>query len=149
MKNNNWMLILGAVIVLGALYYFFMMDRTSPTDDTMMEETTTTGSSVVLDEQNASGETGTVSMTEENGQVTVVISLIGAPETAQPAHIHTGSCPTPGAVVYPLSNVVNGVSSTVLDVSMDDLISQQPLAINVHQSATALNEYVACGDLAL
>ncbi|MBI4136976.1 CHRD domain-containing protein [Candidatus Roizmanbacteria bacterium] len=117
-------------------------------DSAMMEEDATMSeSSVVLSEQSDSGENGTVTLTEEEGQVTVVISLTGAPETAQPAHIHTGSCPTPGGVVYPLTNVVNGMSETVIDVTMAELESQLPLAVNVHKSAAETNVYVACGDL--
>ena len=48
---------------------------------------------------------------------------------------------------YPLSNVVNGVSETVLNVTFDQLLSERPLGINVHKSATELNISVASGNL--
>lgn len=64
-----------------------------------------------------------------------------------PAHIHTGTCPTPGAVVYPLTSITAGMSETVLGTSTKSLIGGFPLAINVHKSSTDLAAYVACGDL--
>ncbi|MCR4324312.1 MAG: hypothetical protein NUV69_01345 [Candidatus Curtissbacteria bacterium] len=67
--------------------------------------------------------------------------------TPQPAHIHSGSCPTPGAIVYSLANVVDGESNTVLNTTMEKLKSQKPLAINVHKSQQEVNTYVACGNL--
>jgi hypothetical protein len=81
--------------------------------------------------------------------VSVVLSLKGGKFMApQPAHIHVGSCPTPGAVKYPLTNVVNGKSVTMLNVSMKELLaSSDKLAINVHKSAAEVTNYTACGDL--
>ena len=64
-----------------------------------------------------------------------------------PAHIHVGACPTPGAVAYPLTAIVGGLSETVLSTSTKGLIAGLPLAINVHKSPTELSTYVACGDL--
>lgn len=66
---------------------------------------------------------------------------------AYPAHIHVGSCPTPGAVKYPLNPVVNGKSKTLIDVSVGDLVKGLPLAVNLHKSATELATSVACGNL--
>lgn len=64
-----------------------------------------------------------------------------------PAHIHAGSCPTPGAVVYPLTAITSGMSETVLATSTKSLIRSFPLAINVHKSSTDMSTYVSCGDL--
>lgn len=158
------MLIVGGIIIVGAIYFLMMerpasddatLDNTMPTDgsgameDEVSEGDMMTEAAVLLSEQNESGETGMVTMTEENGQITVSISMSGAPETAQPAHIHTGSCPTPGGIVYPLTDVVNGMSETVIDATMEDLRGQLPLAVNIHQSAAEIQEYVACGDVNL
>lgn len=104
---------------------------------------------VTLAQQNDSGEEGTVDLVEENGQVKVTINLSGVPETDQPAHIHAGACPEPGAVVYPLTNVVNGTSETMVDTTMAQLQAQMPLAVNVHKSADEVSTYVACGDILL
>lgn len=100
-----------------------------------------------LKTQNRSGESGTAEIYDENGKVKVVIALTGAPRTAQPAHIHVGACPNPGAVKYPLANVINGTSTTMLTVPLDEIMNGLPLAVNVHKSAKELKTYVACGDI--
>ena len=102
---------------------------------------------VSITAQNGSGETGTATLTPQGDKTRVEVKLDGAPSSAQPAHIHEGSCakldPKPK---YPLQNVVGGKSSTVLPVSVSTLASGA-YAINVHKSAEDLKTYVACGDL--
>ena len=107
---------------------------------------------VTLAEQNASGESGTATIKVEDAGIEVEIELDGAPATAQPAHIHSGSCAELGDVVYPLENVVNGKSTTVVDLSLADLaaaVTGGGMAINVHQSVEDIGTYVACGDVSL
>jgi len=58
-----------------------------------------------------------------------------------------GACPGVGAVKYPLTSIVNGASTTVLSVTLDQLKKELPLAINVHKSATEVSTYTACGPL--
>jgi hypothetical protein len=105
--------------------------------------------SVRMSPQNKSGESGTARLTAEGADKTrVVISLKGAPKgTAQPAHIHDGSCakldPKPK---QGLENVVDGKSTTVVPVSLDELTSGK-LAINVHKSTDDIKTYVSCGDI--
>jgi plastocyanin len=114
------------------------------TDDAMMAKTVT----VDLAAQNDSDQSGTATLTEEAGKTKVSVVLDQAPANAnQPAHIHAGACPNPGAVVYPLTNVVAGRSETTLDVSLEDLLGQLPLAINIHKSAAEIGTYVSCGDI--
>lgn len=103
---------------------------------------------VPLGEQNSSTQSGDAVLTRIDDSTTHVVLNIGnGGTTPQPAHIHKGSCanldPTPE---YPLENVVNGESSTHVNVSLDDLRDGE-FAINVHKSADALNVYVACGDI--
>lgn len=101
-----------------------------------------------LDAQNGSGEMGTATLKEEDGKVKVSLHLQGTPaDIEQPTHIHLGSCPNPGIVKYPLSNVHKGKSETTLDVTFATLKSLLPLAINVHKSAAEASTYVACGNL--
>jgi plastocyanin len=89
--------------------------------------------------------------------------------TAHPAHIHRGSCaeldpnpqyplndvadwsamatPTAGYTMQGLASaVITQVSSTNISVSLDDLLAG-PHALNVHESAQNVNNYIACGDL--
>ena len=100
---------------------------------------------VQLGEQNKSGETGTVTLTPQGKKTQVVLQMKGAPADAQPAHIHDGTCasldPKPR---IPLQNVVNGKSTTTLDMPMAEV---KKGAVNVHKSASDLKTYVACGDL--
>ena len=97
---------------------------------------------------NNSGESGTATITPiSDTQSRVSVELTGAPADEQPAHIHLGSCPTPGGVKYPLTNVVGGKSETVLDVTVGALQAQLPLALNVHKSPAEAGVFVSCGNL--
>ena len=78
----------------------------------------------------------------------MVIKLAGAPNAVQqPAHIHDGNCanldPKPRV---PLQNVVEGKSTTTLNMKLDDIVGKGG-AINVHKSAEEAKTYVACGNL--
>jgi hypothetical protein len=100
--------------------------------------------------QNNSGQTGTAVLVPMGDQTQVTLDITPGPAgVQQPAHIHMGSCsnlnPTPEV---PLNPVVDGKSVTTVNVSLQQLESQQR-AINVHQSAQALTTYVSCGDLPL
>jgi len=107
-----------------------------------------------LYEQNDSKESGSAMLTDAGGKTKVSIELFGSPsDIVQPAHIHAGSCAGLGEVKYPLASVKGdgagpGGSETILDASLGQLISELPLAVNVHQSAQELSRYVACGDIA-
>ncbi len=102
---------------------------------------------VKLAAQNGSGENGTATLTQSGSDVQVVIALSGAPATAQPVHIHTGTCSSLGGVAYPLTSVTGGKSTTtVKGVTIAQLLAK-PTAINVHQSADDIQKYVACGNI--
>lgn len=157
----QWLIIyviLGAIIY-GGIYYFFLGKSSynynkssnnysypsqAPSPSAMVAKENT----FVLKPVNSSGEGGTAILKEENGQVKVTISLINyTKDVEQPAHIHLGACPGVGAVKYPLTSVVNGTSTTVLSVTLDQLKKELPLAINVHKSKTEVSTYTACGPL--
>ncbi len=103
---------------------------------------------VNLTAQNDSGQNGTAVLTDMgDGTTMVVVDISGGSDTPQPAHIHDGTCanlnPKPK---WPLTNVVNGMSETVVPVSLSDLTSGV-YAINVHKSAAEASVYVACGNI--
>jgi hypothetical protein len=102
---------------------------------------------VDLGQQNGSGESGTATLTKEGDKTKVEIDLTNGSDTAQPAHIHKGTCaklnPTPE---YALTNVQSGKSTTTVDASLDTL-QKAAYAINVHKSSTDLKTYVSCGDI--
>lgn len=147
-----------AALIYGAVYSLFLSKKgtnspyTAPTPTSSVTQTTPTAavtpSSIILDEVNTSGESGLVTLTESNGKTTVDVVMTKAPAgSKQPAHIHKGGCPGIGDVLFPLTDVVDGKSTTVLDVDMASLKAAMPLAINVHKSTAEIAKYVACGDL--
>ena len=155
--GKNTPIIVAAVIVLAVAGYFLLMNNsqsspsTTPTDTSMEEEAMMEGlSTVVLSEQNDSGEYGTATLTEKDGELVVAIEMTGfAPGVVQPAHIHTGTCADIGGVVHALEFPVDGMSETTLATTLSELAAQQPLAINVHKSVPEASVYTACGDLDL
>src|SRR5918998_1127582 len=84
-----------------------------------------------------------------------------AEDAPHPAHIHSGTCDNLGDIVVPLSDVtevtageVFGAPTAVLvkesetDVALPlgDILSA-PHAVNIHESAEAIQNYIACGDI--
>lgn len=104
---------------------------------------------VILYEENSSGQSGTAVIEDVNGLARVTVDIIASSETGteQPAHIHLNNCADIGAVAYPLNNVIDGGSVTILDLTVDELMSDLPLSLNVHKSIAEADIYVACGDL--
>jgi hypothetical protein len=113
------------------------------------EEATSEGEmQVTLTAQNDSGQDGTAVLAEIDDSTTrVEITVANSGDEPQPAHIHRGSCdrldPQPQ---YPLSNVVEGESTSEVNTSLEDLAGQG-FAINVHKSEAEAQTYVACGDI--
>ena len=152
MNKNLLYVVVAVVVLIGFFLYSANKQGTTPTPDDAIpvseESNAPNQSAVTLSQQNESGETGAATLVEENGQVVVTLSMLGFPQdTPQPAHIHVGVCPDVGAVMYPLTNVVNGESTTTLEVTLAQLESELPLGINVHKSAAEASVYTACGDL--
>lgn len=107
------------------------------------------GQTFKLTAQSSSKQDGTATFEEVGSRVKVTLALGAATTSAEPAHIHLGSCPSPGEVKYPLTNVVMGKSETTLPagVTMASLKELGKVSINVHKSATELKTYVSCGNL--
>lgn len=156
-SKNSWIIIF-LVILLGTTFIIFKnMAKPAIAPEPSAESIITASPSpqaiikellVNLSEQNSSSESGTAKLTQEDSKVIVTLNLTGAPkDTPQPAHIHIGNCPTVSDVKYPLTNVVNGKSETTLDVTLETLLSQLPLGINVHKSVPQIKTYAACGDI--
>jgi len=102
---------------------------------------------ITLRTLNDSGVTGTVSFTDLRGKTGVDVEVIPAGNLDMPAHIHPGTCdnltPQPK---FPLENVKNGVSKTVVPVPIDELFAGN-LAVNIHKSNDDLKTYTACVDI--
>lgn len=103
---------------------------------------------VKLSPQNGSGETATAVLTPVSGGTSVSVKTAGGPTTAQPIHIHKGTCakldPKPA---YPLTMVMDGSSMTFVKGVTPEQLTASPYAINIHKSPTDLATYVACGDI--
>lgn len=155
--NRNLLLGAGIIIIVIVGYMLFSGGQTTPptptrpaTEEKATVSPTPLETTVTLGEQNKSSESGTAKLMEENGKVKVTLLLTGASKSVtQPTHIHVGACPEVGAVKYPLTSAADGVSETVLDVTLAKLKSELPLAINVHKSEKEAKVYVSCGNLAL
>lgn len=90
---------------------------------------------------------GTAILNSQGTKTEVVLSIKpAAAGVSQPAHIHEGACPNVGAVKYPLTNIVDGKSTTVVDAQLKDLLTGG-FSINAHESTANAGKYVACGGI--
>lgn len=159
MKSNTllWVVIGGLVLIGG----YKLLSRPAVTPAPVASPGTIAGpssptpaaiTSVLLSEQSDLGQSGTAIFRENaEGNLVVIMTLTGGTfADPQPAHIHLGSCPSPGAIKYALANVVGGKSETVIDTTWAALVAAgEKLAINVHKSSAESKVYTACGDLLL
>ncbi len=103
-----------------------------------------------------------------SGVVATQRGALAQDAAAHPAHIHSGDCVNLGDVVFPLSDVseaalVDGtpiagavggavdampvaISGTTVAVSLADILAS-PHAINIHESAENIGNYIACGTI--
>jgi hypothetical protein len=103
---------------------------------------------IALTTLNASGVSGTVVLTALDARRTrVEIRVDPAGHPDMPSHIHPGTCadlvPQPK---YPLQNVRDGHSTTVITAAFGDLL-RGDLAVNLHNSNEDLRTYTACAEL--
>ena len=104
--------------------------------------------STTLSALNASGQTGKATFSHVDGKAKVVVAVSsGATGVPQPSHIHTGTCAAPGAILYPLSSVVDGKAETILDASLETIGGQLPLLVMVHKSKDEVKVFTSCGEL--
>lgn len=166
-KNSTWIIVIILILLIigGLLIYSSSKNDDVPNSNqtgtsTAENFSTSTNSAnayinedsiqVRLEELNNSSEKGTavIKQTDDN-KTEVFISILGAPKNIkQPAHIHLGTCSNHGNIKYPLNDLLNGKSSTTLNVSLDEIMSQDPLSINVHKSLKEPDTMVSCGDIA-
>jgi plastocyanin len=109
----------------------------------------TTGNSitVTLGPGRDGSQPGTAMLTAMGSQTEVDISIApGAAGVPQPVHIHAGTCDNLGAVVYPLTSIVDGKSMTLVNTSLSSLETGN-FAINAHLSQAGISTYVSCGTI--
>ena len=109
--------------------------------------TTSPPRTITLQTLNGSGVTGSVSFTDMGARTGVDITVEPGGNLDMPAHIHPGTCdeltPQPK---FPLENVRDGVSKTVVPAPLDELFAGN-LAVNLHKSNDDLKTYTACVDI--
>ena len=95
-----------------------------------------------------SGESGCATARGGNGVIFVGLKVTGEPKDAdQPAHIHRGKCGSNGPVVIPLTNVVNGKSSTSIPMAKWKTVNHGGYYINIHESADNIPHIVSCANI--
>lgn len=95
----------------------------------------------------ASFQSGTITFQAMGSKTKVTIDIAKEPAGAyEPAHIHVGGCKNPGAVKFPLTDVVHGYSVTILNVPISEA-TVAGMSANIHKSSQQLNIYVACGNI--
>jgi plastocyanin len=82
-------------------------------------------------------------------------------DAPHPAHIHSGTCDDLGDIVAPLSDVTEQTagesfgaetailvkeSETTVELTLGEILAA-PHAINIHESAEQIQNYIACGDI--
>lgn len=150
-KNVLLFMIIAVILGLMLIFIISMSQKTSQNAENASRETLAeipTHMTVILNPLNQSKQDGIAQLVGEDGKTRVFITLNNPPKnTPQPAHIHIGSCPGVGEVKYPLSDVVEGHSETLINVDLNELKQQLPLAINVHKSASEAKTYTSCAQL--
>ncbi|MFY9781217.1 MAG: hypothetical protein WAJ85_12010 [Candidatus Baltobacteraceae bacterium] len=107
------------------------------------------GTRLGIEQQNNSGQVGTVTLFERGPNTLVDLHLFSEPAgRSEPAHIHRGkACETlDPAPAFGLAPVVNGHSRTLVHYPLSRLVSGN-YVVNVHASSSDLAHYVACGHL--
>lgn len=140
------------VIVVGIAIFLIAGNNSKATDDSknpppVSAVASNKSKTFTLTAQSDSMQNGTVTLMENGTTTKVTINLTNPSTTPEPAHIHLGSCPTPGDVKYALTNIIEGTSVTNINVKYEDLKSLEPIAVNVHKSADEIGTYISCGDL--
>ena len=105
--------------------------------------------SIILNEDNASGLTGSATLTAKGDQTLVLLSLSSGELETELVHIHSGRCgvDTLGGVEYGLTSFVDGsgFSVTTVDVPLSGLRTGD-FAVNSHKKGEP-GVYTSCGNI--
>ncbi len=104
--------------------------------------------SITLAELNGSGQSGVATLIAmgDKTQVMINVSPGDATNDPQPIHIHAGSCANLGSVIYPLTGVENGKSTTLVEARLT-MLRDSNFTINLHKSGPEASVYTACGNI--
>lgn len=102
---------------------------------------------LALSEVNKSGETGLALIIEKNNSVYVDIKLVMPAFTEDTAGLYLGTCQKIGPVKFALSNVINGSSTTNLNINMDKINQLLPMVLVINRTEGSSKVVAACGQL--
>lgn len=112
------------------------------------QEVVTVTMSATTGPDGGGSQTGTATLTATGNQTEIVVNIDvspDGPDVEQPTHVHAGTCgDNLREVVYSLTSVVDGASTTVIDATLDSLQTGD-FSINVHKSGEEIGVYVSCG----
>ena len=102
---------------------------------------------IALDELNDSGQSGWAKLAAKGDDTEIILSLSPGVMVSSLVHVHSGQCgDSLGGVANGLTNIVDGMSTTLLEgVSLDSLLTGD-FAINAHNADDA-SVYTACGNI--
>lgn len=155
-------IVFAALIVIGGLLFSTGREEQPVAEETPAEPVVATDDrkiNIALQSLGDSLQMGEAVLRDFEGKtsITAVISSFVS-DAEQPIQISSGTCTNPGELLYSLSTLKQndttgtvgtdlGVSDTILDVSLDDLLAKGPLAISVRKTPEEANVSVACGEI--
>jgi LPXTG-motif cell wall-anchored protein len=80
------------------------------------------------------------------GSQTQVVVRVTTTNPEMIGHIHADVCPGVGAVVFPLTNIRGGTSTTMIDAPLSDVLAQGK-SVNLHKAPDQSGVYVGCGTI--
>ena len=102
---------------------------------------------ISIDSIGSSGVSGTATFQDVSGAVAIMLHIDGLEdEIIVPVELHSGTCATPGALVYLLVAPDAGESETDLSINLEQFNTQKPMAIIIYRS-TKDHTAIACGDI--
>lgn len=137
------------LVVSGALLPAAFLVAAESHTAAALQQTVTVTMGAATGPAGGGSQTGTVTLTAMASQTEAVLNIetsADGMEVEQPVHIHAGTCAELGAIRHSLTNVVDGVSTTTVDTSLDSLLIGK-FAINVHKSEPEIGVYVSCGNI--
>ena len=153
--------IFAALVVIGGLLFSSGKEQKPMTDETTIAPPIATEErkfNIALKAIGDSIQMGEAVLRDFNGKtsVTAVVSNFKTTEE-QPVQVYEGTCANPGNLIYSLTNLKQskdtgtegtdlGVSDTILEVSLDELLSHGSFAISVRKTPEDAHIAVACGE---
>lgn len=147
--NKVSIIVIVLIIAGGITFSLLRGDRPEPEENIQTHDPSTMGPIIVsLPSLNFSEQAGRAYVSDESGKTKVTIDI--SPWTAgvvQPASIRAGTCASIGAVRYPLNNVVDGKSETVIAPATHFIHGLGDSVVVIGKSSKEPEVFVACGNL--